>query len=791
MKRTLWLALAFVGLNAANAQKVEFFTPRTVRIVKDNGQNVEKKSLVVIASPEQVKVSQSKQGNATIYKSSALTVTVENGKVSFADNKGNLLTREGDCAFTPITKGPDTDAFRVKQTFSVEADEGIYGVGMLQNGKMSQRGENRRMEQSNLEDFAHFYQTIKGYGIFWDNYSPTRLVTPAEGKAGQIELESEVGKMVDYYFIYGGDADGVIAEMRHLSGSVPMFPLWTYGFHQCRERYKSQAELLEVVHKYRDLKVPFDGIIQDWQYWGSNYNWNAMEFLNPDFDRAQDMIDEVHRQNAHISISIWASFGPETKAFKEMKPKGLMLDFDTWPQSGLPQWPPRRDYPSGVRCYDVYSKEARDIYWKNLSRLHKMGIDAWWMDSTDPDQMDLTEEQRDQPTAMGSYRSVRNAFPLMTVGGVYDSQRAVDDSKRVFILTRSYFAGQQRYGANTWSGDIGSSWDSFRKQVPLFLNYTLTANPNTNADIGGFFAGSYSTQGHNSATRNPQYQELSVRWMQFGAFTPMMRSHGADIYRELYYFGKQGEPVYDALLDAIKLRYRFLPYIYSQSWQVTKNNDSFMRALFMDFKADKETWNNNRQYMFGHNVLVCPVVDPLYTQEKIVKTDPMSGWDRQDLQRETYAKVDWSAPKTFSVYLPAGAQWYDYWTNTRIDGGQTLTAAAPLSHSPLYIKAGSILPLGPDVQYANENKYDNIDLVVYPGANASFTLYEDEGDNYNYEKGQYSTIQLTWNDRSKTLTIGQRQGSFPGMIATRTFNVKVIGGTTKTVTYTGKSVSVK
>jgi alpha-D-xyloside xylohydrolase len=791
MKKTLWLALAFVSMSAANAQTVEFFTPRTVRIVKDNGQKVEKKSLVVIASPEQVKVSQSKQGNATIYKSSALTVTVENGKVSFADNKGNLLTSEGDCAFTPITKGPDTDAYKVKQTFSVEADEGIYGVGMLQNGKMSQRGENRRMEQSNLEDFAHFYQTIKGYGIFWDNYSPTRLVTPAEGKAGNIELESEVGKMVDYYFIYGGDADGVIAEMRHLSGAVPMFPLWTYGFHQCRERYKSQAELLEVVHKYRDLKVPFDGIIQDWQYWGSNYNWNAMEFLNPDFDRAQDMIDEVHRQNAHISISIWASFGPETKAFKEMKPKGLMLDFDTWPQSGLPQWPPRRDYPSGVRCYDVYSKEARDIYWKNLSRLHKMGIDAWWMDSTDPDQMDLTEEQRDQPTAMGSYRSVRNAFPLMTVGGVYDSQRAVDDSKRVFILTRSYFAGQQRYGANTWSGDIGSSWDSFRKQVPLFLNYTLTANPNTNADIGGFFAGSYSTQGHNSATRNPQYQELFVRWMQFGAFTPMMRSHGADIYRELYYFGKQGEPVYDALLDAIKLRYRFLPYIYSQSWQVTKNNDSFMRALFMDFKADKETWNNNRQYMFGHNVLVCPVVDPLYTQEKIVKTDPMSGWDRQNLQRETYAKVDWTASKTFSVYLPAGVQWYDYWTNAKLNGGQTITASAPLSHSPLYIKAGSILPLGPDVQYANENKFDNIDLVVYPGANATFTLYEDEGDNYNYEKGQYSTIQLTWNDRSKTLTIGKREGSFPGMIATRTFNVKVIGGTQKSVTYSGKALTIK
>ena len=775
----------------AHAQTVEFYTPRTVRIVKDNGQNVEKKSLVVVASPEQVKVSQTKQGAATVYKSAALTVTVDNGKVTFADSRGNLLTREGDCAFTPITKGPDTGAFRVKQTFTVDADESIYGIGLLQNGKMSQRGENRRMEQSNLEDFAHFYQTIKGYGIFWDNYSPTQLVTPTEGQAGSIELESEVGKMVDYYFIYGGDADGVIAEMRHLSGSVPMFPLWTYGFHQSRERYKSQNELLEVVHKYRDLKVPFDGIIQDWQYWGSNYNWNAMEFINPEFDRAQEMIDEVHRQNAHMSISIWASFGPETKAFKELKEKGLLLDFQTWPQSGLSQWPPRMDYPSGVRCYDVYSKEARDIYWKNLTRLHKMGIDAWWMDSTDPDQMNLTEEQRDQPTAMGSYRSVRNAFPLMTVGGVYDSQRAVDDTKRVFILTRSYFAGQQRYGANTWSGDIGSSWDSFRKQVPICLNYTLTANPNVNADIGGFFAGSYSTQGHNSATRNPQYQELYVRWMQFGAFTPMMRSHGADVYRELYYFGKQGEPVYDALVDAVKLRYRFLPYIYSQSWQVTKNNDSFMRALFMDFKADKQTWNNNRQYLFGHNVLVCPVIDPLYTQEKIVKTDPMSGWDKQNLKRETYAPVDWTAPKTFSVYLPAGAQWYDYWTNTRLDGGQTVSAAAPLSHAPLYIKAGSILPLGPDVQYANENKFDNLELVVYPGADATFTLYEDEGDNYNYEKGQYSTIQLTWNDRNKTLTIGKRNGSFPGMLQSRTFRVKIIGGTEKTVTYIGKSLNVR
>ena len=792
MKRKVLFFLTLLLGTTSWAQTVEFYTPRTVRIVKNNGQgNVEKKSLVVVSSPEKVKVSQTERDGATVYKSAALTVTVKNGKVSFSDSKGNLLTAESDCAFTPIADGPDKGAYRVKQAFSVEADEGIYGVGLLQNGKMSQRGEDRKMQQSNLEDYAHFYQTIKGYGIYWDNYSPTQFTTPAEGQAGNVVLESEVGKLVDYYFIYGGDADGVIAEMRHLTGEVPMFPLWTYGFHQSRERYKSQHELLEVVHKYRDLKIPFDGIIQDWQYWGSNYNWNAMEFLNPEFDRAQDMINEVHKQNAHISISIWASFGPETKAFREMKDKGMLLSFETWPQSGLPQWPPRMDYPSGVRVYDVYNAEARDIYWQNLSRLHKMGIDAWWMDSTDPDHHSYKDSDLDELTAMGSFRSVRNAFPLMTVGGVYDHQRAVSSDKRVFILTRSYFAGQQRYGANTWSGDIGSSWDSFRKQVPICLNYTLTANPNVNADIGGFFAGSYNTQGTNSAVRNPQYQELYVRWMQFGAFTPMMRSHGADIYRELYYFGKQGEPVYDALVDAVKLRYRFLPYIYSQSWQVTKHDDSFMRALFMDFKADRQTWNNNRQYMFGHNVLVCPVIDPLYTQEKIVRTDPMSGWDKKEGERETYAKVDWTAAKTYSVYLPVGTQWYDYWTGILLTGGQTLKASAPLSHSPLYIKAGSILPLGPAVQYANENKFEDLDIVVYPGADATFTLYEDEGDNYNYEQGSYTTIPLSWNDRSKTLTIGRRTGSFPGMLQTRTFHVKVIGGTEKTVTYTGRALTVK
>lgn len=778
--RFLSLLLMGFGIHLANAQEVIFYTPRTVHIVKAKGDQPKQSSLVVTAHPEKVKVRKSTADGTTTYSTSALTVKVEGGKVAFYDPNGNLLTAEGESRFTPITEGPDKGAYRVKQSFSVEADEGIYGIGLLQNGKMSQRGENRRMEQSNLEDYAHIYQSIKGYGIYWENYSPTRLQTPPEGVSGELSLESEVGTAVDYYFSYGSDADGVIAQLRHLTGKVPMLPLWTYGFHQCRERYKSADQLLEVVRKYREMGVPFDGIIQDWQYWGSNYTWNAMEFINDEFSNAQRMIDEVHEKNAHMSISIWSSFGPQTKQYAELKEKGHLLSFETWPQSGLPFWPPRMDYPSGVLCYDVYSPEARDIYWKYLSHLHDMGIDAWWMDSTDPDHHSYKDSDLDELTAMGSYRSVRNIYPLMAVGGVHDNQRAADSTKRVFILTRSYFAGQQRYGANTWSGDIGSSWDSFRKQVPICLNYTLTANPNVNTDIGGFFAGSYSTKGHNSATRNPQYQELFVRWMQFGAFSPMMRSHGADIYRELYYFGNPGDPVYDALLDAIRLRYRLMPYTYSHAWQVSHHDDSFMRALFMDFKNDKQTWNNKREFMYGRNLLVCPVLDPLYTEEKIERT-----------RGKEYPTVDWTAEKRYDVYLPQGTKWYDYYTNQCYDGGQELSTLAPLAYAPLYVKAGSIIPLGPDVQYTNEKPWDNLDIIVYPGANGEFTLYEDEGDNYNYEKGLYSTITFKWNDKSGVLTIDKRQGSFPGMLTQRTFNVKIAGTSGKAISYNGKRTTVK
>ena len=415
--------------------KVEFFTPGIVHVVKSpNG--TQPKSLVVTAKPEQVAVVR----KSNTWKSKELTVKLNPTTkcLTFLTSNGKLLLQEADA---DIGKG-------VRQVFKLDKDEAIYGLGTIQNGKMNRRGEHKRMEQSNTEDFQSVVQSIKGWGIYWDNYSPTQFDDDENGMA----LTSEAGDAIDYYFMYGGSADGVIAQIRHLTGDVPMFPLWTYGFWQSKERYKTANETLGIVQQYRKLGVPLDGIIQDWQYWGSNYLWNAMDFLAEEFANGKQMIDDVHKLGAHFMISVWASFGPMTKAYRELEEKGLLFDFETWPQSGLTFWPPRKDYPSGVRVYDAFSPEARAIYWKYLKTLFDYGTDAWWMDSTDPDCFDGSPETYAHKAGQdgGTWRSLRNAFPLETVRGVYQAQRNVSSDKRVFIMTRSSFAGQQHYGSNMW-----------------------------------------------------------------------------------------------------------------------------------------------------------------------------------------------------------------------------------------------------------------------------------------------------------------------------------------------------
>ena len=772
MKRLLSLAILAIGLAETQAQdvKVEFITPSIVHVVK--GQPT--KTLVITAKPEQVNVV--KKGNIT--SSSELTVKQDaQGNLTFLTAKGKLLLKEKSC-----------DVKEARQTFTLDKDEAIYGLGTIQNGKMNRRGEKKRMEQSNLEDFQNVLQSIKGWGIYWENYSPTLF----EDNANGMTFDAEVGNGVDYYFMYGKSADGVITQMRYLSGDVPMFPLWTYGFWQSKERYKSARETESIVDQYRALNVPLDGIIQDWQYWGSNYLWNAMDFLAEDFSNGKQMIQNVHKKNAHFMISIWASFGPMTQQFRELEAKGLLMPFETWPQSGISHvWPPIMKYPSGVKVYDAFHPEARAIYWKYLKTLYDYGCDAWWMDSTDPDFFNPKESDYEHKVYGGTWRSQRNAFPLETVRGIYQSQRKDDKGKRIFIMTRSSYAGQQHYGSNMWSGDVNSSWDMLRKQVPAGLSYSLTGNPNFNTDIGGFFCGSYNTKGSGSAPKNPQFQELFVRWMQYGLFCPVFRSHGADAPREIWQFGQKGEPIYDAIEKQIRLRYRLIPYLYSIAWQVTSNNDSYMRPLFSDFAADKNVWNTTDEFMFGHSILAAPIVNPQYTEEKIIRTDAMTGWNRQDVKGENAQGVDWSATKTATKYLPKGATWYDFWTGKQYKGGQNVTLETTIDRVPMFVRAGSILPLGPEMQYVGEKKWDNLEMHVYPGANGSFVLYEDEGDNYNYEKGAYATITFQWNDSKKVLTIRDRQGNYPGMLKTRTFTIVMPNGQQKQVEYSGSKTEIR
>lgn len=737
--------------------ELQFYNPSTIRVIKSLTKiDLSKESLSIISSPQKTEFVVKKQQKEILLKSEILhaSINLQNGKISFSiPTKGILLQeKENGISFNNFNDA-GTATYSVRQSFVLDKDEPIYGLGFQQQGKMIQRNLKLKMIQGNTDTYIPFFQSIKGYGLFWDNYSPTTFTdTPDE-----TTYESEVGDCIDYYFMFGENADGVIAKMRDLTGQAPMFPLWTYGYFQSKERYKSQDETVGVVKKYRELGVPLDGIIQDWQYWGNNYLWNAMEFLNSDFYDPQKMINDVHYLNAHMLISIWNSFGPKTKQYNELEKINALMDFITWPASGSDKWPPNMDYPSGVKVYDPFNPEARNIYWKYLNKgIFSLGMDGWWIDSSEPDHLFFKDSDLDNKTYLGSFRKVRNAFPLMTVGGVYKNQRAVTSDKRVFILTRSAFAGQQRYAANTWTGDVVASWDALINQISAGLNFSLSGIPYWNSDIGGFFLWNFPKK-----LGDPNYRELYVRWMQFGIFCPMMRSHGTDAPREIYQFGKRGDTLFDAIEKSINLRYLLLPYIYSASWDVTENQSTMTRALMMDFANDKDAQDINDEYMFGKALLVCPVTTPMYS--KIV----IAGKDTSHVE-------DFSKIKNESVYLPKGSDWIDFWTGEKYKGGKTINIEVPIEIIPLFVKAGSIIPLGPKVQYAEEKKWDNLEIRIYPGSDGKFTLYEDENDNYNYEKGIYSLIYFEWNDAKNELTISDRKGSFPGMLAKRKFNIVIV-----------------
>jgi alpha-D-xyloside xylohydrolase len=750
--------------------EVQFYSPTIVRIFKSpEGISTTKTTLSVVKTPGNTDLQISDKDKIVTISSNSLDVSLDltTGRVSFSDLKGNRLFSEKDYGtqFTP-TMDVDKQTYTVRQAFLLDTDEAIYGLGQQQNGKLVQRGERILLENSNTKICIPFFQSIKGYGIFWDNYAATTYTDNLQ----ETSFES-LGNCSNYYFLYGGTSGKVVAQMRDLTGQSPMLPLWAYGYIQSKERYKNQQEIVAVVEKYRNIKVPLDGIVQDWQYWGQDSTWNAMSFDKSTYPDPQTMVDQIHNLKAHLMIVAWPGFGPNTNQYKEFMAKKMMIDFDTWPPK------------SGTKPYDVYNPAARDIYWDYLNKgVFSFNTDAWWLDSSEPDHINVKEADFDQATYLGSYRSVVNAFPLQHVKGVYEHQRATTSDKRVMILTRSAFAGQQRFAANSWSGDIVSSWETLQKQIPAALNFSMSGIPYWNADIGGFFLWNFNGS---NALKLKTYHELYTRWIQFGTFTPMMRSHGTDAPREIYNFGKPGDWSYDAIARYINLRYRLLPYIYSNAWGVTNHSESFMRALVLDFASDKKVQDMTDEYLFGNSILVAPVLNPMYTAKV------------GDTTTEDFSQV-----KSRKVYLPKGTEWFDFWTGEKLQGGQTVDKAAPIDVIPLYIKAGSILPWGPSVQYATEKKWDNLEIRVYAGANGEFTLYEDENDNYNYEKGVNSTITLKWNDQNKTLTFGERKGSFKGMLKTRTFKVVLVSTTvgigvnpalkyTKTVKYTGKKIDVK
>ncbi len=728
--------------------RVEFYTPALVRVYKTiQGEDFTSQSLVVNQSKQAVKVDVTSDNGFVNLASEKLKITVntETGSIRFLKSTGENLLFNIDYGtnFSVVPAG-NTSTYKVRSEFLLEKDEAIYGLGQILDNKLNRRDSKHHLQNENMHTTSPYFMSIKGYGVYMDNYS----ISDFEDNKQGLSFEC-LGKAADYYFMFGENADGVIAQMRWLSGKTPMLPLWAYGFFQSKERYKIQDESVDVVKKLRSLNIPIDCIIQDWRYWPEYKNdsiWNSHSFDTKRFPDPLKWIDEVHKLNTKLMIVAWPAIGalsPQRKPFEE---NNLILNFDSYPGN------------SGCKPYDVFNPKGIAMYWESLNKgiYSYIKNDAWWLDSTEPDHMNVKPQDFEVPTFMGPYKTVKNAYSLLHNKGIATNQLATNPNDRVVILTRSGFVGQQRYGSITWSGDVRSTWENLQKQVPGALNFSLMGLPYWNSDIGGFQAIGWKKLGGN---KSPEFQELYVRWMQFGLFSTMMRSHGTGLPREIWNFGKKGDWCYDAQEMCINLRYSLLPYIYSTSWNVSQHDGTFMRALFMDFPQDKKTHDLGTEFLFGKSILVAPVT----------KYDVKS-WD---------------------VYLPKGADWFDYWTNEKTQGGTTLQRKVEKSTIPMYIKAGSILPYGPQVQYATEKKWDNLLLQLYPGADGEFTLYEDEFENNNYQKGEYSEIPMTWNEKEQTLVIGERKGKFKGMLAKRKFTVKSVSGVEKVVNYSGKALKVK
>jgi alpha-D-xyloside xylohydrolase len=900
-------------------KNVLFYGPGIVRVNANLGRtHTTQPSLAVIARPASVPFTVQESPATLTIASEKLRVVADkkSGALTFFDAAGAELTRERAAQPSEINERMISNAptYEIRHTFTLTPDESLYGLGQYDQRYMDYRGQEVLLVQTNIGTVVPFLMSTKRYGILWDIYSKMTFRDDASGATLWAE-SAPTG--VDYYFVAGGTMDGVVAGYRALTGAAPMFPKAAFGLFMSKERYKTQDQLVQVVRNFRADGFPLDYIVQDWQYWGGDKDgtwsgmiWNKERFPDP-AGAARTLHDELH---VKLMASIWPSIGNDTDLARELQAKGLTFDSLHW-------------ISKNARIYDAFSAEGRAIYFKHIKKgLLDVGVDALWMDGTEVEVSgachDPAEVERDiknlGKNALGDFTRYLNPYSLVTTQGTYEGQRATSD-KRVFTLTRSAWAGQQRYAAMPWSGDTRASWETLRNQISGGVNIAMAGLPYWTQDTGGFFV-SYP-----GGEKNPEYQELFARWNQFAIFNPIYRIHGTNIEREPYLFKTSAPEIYRSLLGAARLRYELLPYIYSLAWQSTANSYTMMRGLPMDFPDDRNVRKTDDVFMFGPAFLVHPITHAIYHKavplgptipvsalqtpdgkpglavqyfegvnfekpagraidEKVEHnwpgaplanpppglsgvenfsarwegtiTAPESGEYEIGVEYDDGARLfldgkllvdDWSfGPKRYrstklaltsgqkvavkvefhqgeyarffrlswrtpselralanrpdelnnviETYLPVGADWYDFWTNERFAGGQTAKRACPLDTFPVYVRAGSIVPMGPAMQYVTERPDAPYEIRIYPGKDATFTLYEDDNETYAYERGERATYDLIWHDATKTLRIGARQGTFSGMIATRELKVALVGAptasATKTIRYTGQPAEV-
>ena len=668
-----------------------------------------------------------------------IELSLKRGNLKYSTVGGEGLLREGDSV--PRTYEADQvngeQTYHITDRFSPDATEAFYGLGQHQSGMFNYRGSTVELGQNNTDVAIPFLVSSKGYGLLWNTASFTYVDNRFPLN---LTFGSMAGDSVDYYMIYGPEMDQIIHEYRNLSGHTPMLPKWAYGFFQSKDRYMSQDEILGIARRYREEHIPLDAIVQDWFWW----KIEGDPVFNENFADVPGELKDFHAENVHAMISVWGLFDVRSENFKSLAAQ---------------HW----DVPN-THVYDATNSKARAFYWDNLAgKLFSQGWDAFWLDSAEPEEYwphwgDAI--LRDKQLAIGSGARYTNIFPFMHTNGIQEHWRATTDQKRVFLLTRSAFVGQQRVGATVWSGDVYSTYWGLSHQVAGGLNFALSGYPYWTTDIGGYF------QPYDRPPNDPVYQELYARWFQFGVFCPIFRTHGHRAQNEIWTYDK----IKPMLINYDKLRYRLMPYIYSLAWRVTNQDYTIQRPLVMDWRTDPKTWNIGDQFMFGPAILVNPVL-------------------KQDATRRT-------------VYLPDSPLWYDFWSGASVKGSREVEAEAPVDRIPLFVRAGAIIPFGPEIEYADQKPAGPLELRIFRGADGQFDLYQDEGNAYNYEKGAHAIIPLRWSETSKTLTIGDRTGEYPGMSKELELHVvwvspgHGVGGRVETkadkvVNYYGKTISIQ